>query len=222
MEILPLLIFIGGIIYSVIASQNDKGNKEERNIDPSKMDRPTGSAAPRRRQSSSAGESKGLFEDMVGEIERRFSGETEQTPKNSSQPAQEAGPSRPASQRAERQSNQRPMSERSFGRSLEEKAKETNVGKRVADPYRKKSRDASQSHDWADRAREEVKNRQQGRGQKDEVETVASGERPRRQQKPAEPAPKPKVQKESLSFGRKDIVNGVIFSEIIGKPRSRR
>ncbi|WP_271400016.1 hypothetical protein [Salinicoccus roseus] len=222
MEILPLLIFIGGIIYTAIASQKDKGNKEERNIDPSKMDRPTGSAAPRRRQSGSENQSKGLFDDMVGEIERRFSGETEQTPKNSRQPAQEASPSRPASQRAERQSNQRPMSERSFGRSLEEKAKETNAGKKAADPYRQKTRGASQGYDWADRAREEVKNRQQGRGQKDEVETVASGERPRRQQKPAEPAPKPKIQKESLSFGRKDIVNGVIFSEIIGKPRSRR
>ncbi|KIH71800.1 hypothetical protein [Salinicoccus roseus] len=222
MEILPLLIFIGGIIYTAIASQKDKGNKEERNIDPSKMDRPTGSAAPRRRQSGSENQSKGLFDDMVGEIERRFSGETEQTPKNTRQPAQEASPSRPASQRAERQSNQRPMSERSFGRSLEEKAKETNAGKKAADPYRQKTRGASQGYDWADRAREEVKNRQQGRGQKDEVETVASGERPRRQQKPAEPAPKPKIQKESLSFGRKDIVNGVIFSEIIGKPRSRR
>ncbi|CAM2755043.1 hypothetical protein [Salinicoccus roseus] len=222
MEILPLLIFIGGIIYTAIASQKDKGNKEERNIDPSKMDRPTGSAAPRRRQSGSENQSKGLFDDMVGEIERRFSGETEQTPKNTRQPAQEASPSRPATQRAERQSNQRPMSERSFGRSLEEKAKETNAGKKAADPYRQKTRGASQGYDWADRAREEVKNRQQGRGQKDEVETVASGERPRRQQKPAEPAPKPKIQKESLSFGRKDIVNGVIFSEIIGKPRSRR
>lgn len=222
MEILPLLIFIGGIIYTAIASQKDKGKKEERNIDPSKMDRPTGSAAPRRRQSSSDNHSKGLFDDMVGEIERRFSGETDQTPKSSRQPAQEASPSRPASQRAERQSNQRPMTERSFGRSLEEKAKETNVGKRVADPYMQKSREAPQGHDWADRAREEVKNRRQDRGQRDEIETSAVGERPRRQQKSAEPKQKPKVQKESLSFGRKDIVNGVIFSEIIGKPRSRR
>ncbi|WP_342389266.1 hypothetical protein [Salinicoccus bachuensis] len=223
MEILPLLIFIGGIIYTAIASQKNKGKNEERDIDPSKMDRPTGSAAPRRRQPNSANQPKGLFDDMVGEIERRFSGETEQTPKSSRQSAQESSSSRPAYQRAERQSNQRPMAERSFGRSLEEKAKETNVGKKVADPYRQKSRDSSQGHDWADRAREEVKARRQPeRGRRDEIEAGAVGERPHRRQKPEEPNQKPKVQREALSFGRKDIVNGVIFSEIIGKPKSRR
>ncbi|MCC4721879.1 hypothetical protein [Salinicoccus sp. RF5] len=223
MEILPLLIFIGGIIYTAIASQKDKGKDEERNIDPSKMDRPTSQSAPRRRQSNSGGESKGLFDDMVGEIERRFSGETAQTPKSSRPPAQEAAPSRPATQRAERQSNQRPMSERSFGRSLEEKAKETNVGKKVVDPYREKSRNPSQNNDWAERVREEVKSRRQPeRNRRDEIEAGAVGERSRRQPKAEEPKPKPKVQKESLSFGRKDIVNGVIFSEIIGKPKSRR
>lgn len=204
MEILPLLIFIGGIIYTAIASQKDKGKNEERNIDPSKMDRPTGQAAPRRRQSSSTSQPKGLFDDMVGEIERRFSGETEQTPKDVRQTAQDNPRTRPAVQRAERQSTPRPMTERSFGRNLEEKAKDT-----------------VQNSDWSKRAREEVKSRQQPeRGRRTEIERGSVAEGPRRQQKLQ--TPKPKVRKEALSFGRKDIVNGVIFSEIIGKPKSRR
>lgn len=222
MEIIPLLIFIGGIIYTAIAGQKNKENKEERNIDPSKMDRPTGQSAPRRRQEETRDRPKGLFDDLFGEVERRLSGEEQQTKQETRQPAQESQQSRPVAERTQRQSTQRPMSERSFGRSLEEKAKETNVGRRAMNTYEEKSREVGRS-DWAKRAKEDIQSgsRQMDETRQFEIQTGGRGRESTRN-KPVIQKPKPKVRREALSFGRKDIVNGIIFSEIISKPKSRK
>ncbi|MFC3418011.1 hypothetical protein ACFOLA_00650 [Salinicoccus hispanicus] len=220
MEIIPLLIFIGGIIYTAVAGQKNKEKKEERNIDPSKMDRPTGQTAPRRRQEDTRDRPKGLFDDLMGEVERRLSGEEQQTRQETSQPAQENKQSRPVAERTQRQSSQRPMAERSFGRNIEEKAKETNIGRRAMNTYEEKSKEAKRT-DWAKRAKEEI---QAGSQQSDHTRQseIQTGGRESSRKKPVPQKPKPKVRRESLSFGRKDIVNGIIFSEIISKPKSRK
>ncbi|MCG1008918.1 hypothetical protein J4760_02495 [Salinicoccus sp. ID82-1] len=216
MEIIPLLIFIGGIIYTAIAGQKNKDKDGERNIDPSKMDRPTGPSAPRRRQSDIPDRPKGLFDDLFGEVERRLSGEEQQT----RQTTGETRSSRPANERPARQSSQRPMTERSFGRTLEEKAKDTNVGRRAMNTYEEKAQEVRQRADQAEQRVQEVRsNSRYDRTRQSEIETGGRGSQ-RRQ--PVHEQPKPKVRRESLSFGRKDIVNGVIFSEIIGKPKSRK
>ncbi|GAB3071184.1 hypothetical protein ACFOU0_08445 [Salinicoccus sesuvii] len=219
MEIIPLLIFIGGIIYTAIAGQKNKENKEERNIDPSKMDRPTGQSAPRRRQEETRDRPKGLFDDLMGEVERRLSGEEQQTRQEASRPAKETQ-QRPVAEKTQRQSTQRPMTERSFGRSLEEKAKETNVGRRAMNTYDEKSKEVKNS-DWAQRTKEEIQSggRKLDETRRSEIQT--SGRESTRR-KPEPQKPKQKVRREALSFGRKDIVNGIIFSEIINKPKSRK
>src|SRR5690625_5922464 len=66
MELLPLLIFLGGIIYSAIASQKNKGRKEQRNIDPGKLNNPA-KRSSRPGSSGRQGSSRGFFEQRSEE-----------------------------------------------------------------------------------------------------------------------------------------------------------
>ncbi|MFB9860726.1 hypothetical protein ACFPFV_11870 [Salinicoccus siamensis] len=221
MEILPLLIFLGGIIYTAITSQKDKSKNQERNIDPSKMERPTSKSAPRRRQPNTPDESKGMFGDLMGEIERRMgNGEDSKTqPVRQEQPIGQS--SRPASTRGERQprerrSSERTSSERTSSRTMEDKVKNTRAGRQAQNLERE-----VRNTDWAERVKEESQSRMgQSRSRNAPIEVgkpEAGTERSTAGKKE-----KPKLKKNGLTFEAQDVVNGVIFSEILGKPKSKK
>lgn len=219
MEIIPLLIFLGGIIYTAIASQKDKSKDKERNIDPSKMERPTSKSAPRRRQPNAPNESKGMFGDLVGEIERRMGGGGDNSPQPVRQEQQTGQSSRPASTRGERQprerrSNERTSSERTSSRSMEDKAKNTRAGRQVQNLERE-----ARNTDWAERVKQESQSRMgQSRNRNSPIEVG----KPEAERSTADKKEKPKMEKNALTFEARDVVNGVIFSEILGKPRSKK
>lgn len=220
MELLPLLIFLGGIVYSLIASQKDKGKKEKRDIDPGKLGNPS---KTNRRQpgSNKQDSSKGFFEQMKNEIERSFGApddssdeqRRQQTPasrktENSGQRPERSSQQRPQYQRAERTSSSRPATNRSFGRSFEEKAGDSvftegfnrsEAEKRVGGIGRESAELARYSLDDDDLS--------QSSGKSHEVQKEKHA---------------PALDKGDFSFDRKAVLNGIIFSEILGKPRSKR
>lgn len=240
MEILPLLIFLGGIIYSAIASQKNKDKKEQRNIDPGKLNNPN----KRYNRPSASGRqenSKGFFEQVKGELERSFGAfdEESDTKEKQSRKVDMSSSERPSSQRPERTRTERPMSDRSFGRSIEEKARESKAGSKAMDYYEDKvSTDRSRHKERAQKAKEsvytegfdrsEAEKRVKGIGREsaersryslDEDDLFGEsagksyGEKGQRE---------PVLSKGDLSFDRKAVLNGVIFSEILGKPKSKR
>lgn len=251
MELLPLLIFLGGIVYSLIASQKDKGKKEKRDIDPGKLGNPS---KTNRRQpgSNKQDSSKGFFEQMKNEIERSFGApddssdeqRRQQTPasrktENSGQRPERSSQQRPQYQRAERTSSSRPVTDRSFGRSFEEKARESKTGRKVMDYYEDKvPTDRSKHRERAQKAkdsvftegfnRSEAEKRVGGIGREsaelarysldDDDLSQSSGKSPEVQKEKHASA----LDKGDFSFDRKAVLNGIIFSEILGKPRSKR
>lgn len=245
MELLPLLIFLGGIIYSAIASQKNKGRKEQRNIDPGKLNNPA-KRSSRPGSSGRQGSSRGFFEQVKGELERSFGAFDESSDSQQKQAQtknmerqERSRPERRSSARPERTRTERPMSNRSFGRSLEEKARESRTGGKAMDYYEDKvSTDRSKHRERAQKAKEsvytggldrsEAEKRVKGIGREsaelaryslDEEDLFdESTDRSRDQKTQREPA----LGKDDLSFDRKAVVNGIIFSEILGKPKSRR
>ncbi len=243
MELLPLLIFLAGIVYSAIASQKDKGKKEKRNIDPGKLNNPS---KTNRRQTGSNKQdaSKGFFEQVKSEIERSFGTFDENADKvpGQGQQQRQSGSSsqeRPQYKRAERQSSSRPSVERSFGRSFEEKASESKTGRKVMDYYEDKTQtDRSKHKERAQRAKDSVftegfsrsdaEKRVKGIGRESVELSRYSLEADDLSKSSAESSAAQKerraaaLEKGDFSFDRKAVLNGIIFSEILGKPRSKR
>lgn len=241
MEILPLLIFLGGIIYSAIASQKNKDKKEQRNIDPGKLNNPNKRYNP----PSASGRqenSKGFFEQVKGELERSFGTFDESSDSQQKQHQtknMEPHSKRQSQARPERTNQERPMSDRSFGRSLEDKARESRTGSKAMDYYEDKvSTDRSKQKERAQKAKEsvytegfdrsEAEKRVKGIGREsaersrysldeDDLfgESAGKSDGEKRQREPA-------LNKGDLSFDRKAVLNGIIFSEILGKPKSKR
>lgn len=244
MEILPILIFIGGIVYTAIASQKDKGKNEKRDIDTDKLGNPSKTSRKKPAESSQNSE-KGFFEQIKGEIERSFgapddqSGQNTQTSKKTRQSSESSDQQRPQYQRTDRTTSSRPVADRSFGRTLEEKARKTETGKKAMDYYEDKvPTDRSEQRERAQKAKESVYSKglnrsesekpakgidresaERSRYSMDENDLVkTSGKRPRvRKEKYASA-----LDQDDFSFDRKAVLNGIIFSEILGKPKSKR
>ncbi|WP_411844265.1 hypothetical protein [Salinicoccus sp. HZC-1] len=242
MELLPLLIFLGGIVYTAIASQKDKGNKEKRNIDPGKLGNPSKSKRQQPRGNNQNSE-KGFFEQIKDEVERSFGAFDEkpneqrrqqnqqQRHTESSQRSERSNQQRPEYQRTERNSPQRPVADRSFGRSLEEKARDSKAGKKAMDYYEDKvPTDRTKHRERSQRAKEsvfaegfnrsEAEKRVKGIGREtaDEDLSRSPGKAPQVRREKHEST----LDKGDFSFDRKAVLNGIIFSEILGKPKSKR
>lgn len=244
MELLPLLIFIGGIVYTAIASQNKKkSNDEKRNIDRSKIDRQAGKVRQqvqdRTSSSNQQNSDKGLFDSMQDEIKRSFGASDESESKSSSPDRQQStsGTDRSQSQKADGASNQSPLNERSFGRNFEEKARGSQIGQKVADTYKDKvpadrskqserAKNAKESvyTDGIDRSNAEQRDRGLGREAAEEARDSLDEEENSSTSKRKEDTEQPEslVTGGDLTFDKRAVVNGIIFSEILGKPKSRR
>lgn len=228
--LLPLLIFAGGIIYSVIAGRGNK-DKEKRDIDPSKMERP-GRSAPRRRPADSEPErqqgSGGLFDELKREFKKEYDkamGEpASETNSQSRRMSQENIKNRVEEERQkleekrQREKEQASMRQRSRDKTYKDK---TPVERRQSD---RASRAKESVYTGAHDAKSDVEIADASKGLSNEISERARysygddrtemHERDRKKSKA--------FSSKDLTFDKSAVVNGVIFSEVFGKPKSRR
>jgi hypothetical protein len=237
--LLPLLIFAGGVIYSVIASTGNK-NEEKRDIDPSKMERP-GRSAPRPRQSESnqGGRQAQGSGGMFGELKREFQSEYEKAmgrtgTDTSAGPAGSGtagGPERPTREDVRRrvEEERRKLEERRQREKKKSSMRERSRGEASRD---RKPVERKQS-ERAERARErvrtgaaetnvEVAKPVEGVGSEITDQPRYSYGDDRTSVNGADKKKKSAFSSNDLTFDNKAIVNGIIFNEILGKPKSRK
>lgn len=228
--LLPLLIFAGGVIYSVIASRGGK-DKEKRNIDPSKMERP-GRSAPRRRPSNSEPQkqqgSGGLFDELKREFKKEYDkamgAPSSDTDGQSRRMSQENIKRRVEEERKkleekrQQEKEQASMGQRSRHKTYKDKKP---VERRQSE---RASRAKETVYTGAHDAKSDVKVAGATEGIGKEIteqvrysygdDRTEMHERDRKKEKA--------FSSRDLTFDRKAVVNGVIFNEILGKPKSRR
>lgn len=228
--LLPLLIFAGGVIYSVIASRGNK-DTEKRNVDPSKMERP-GRSAPRRRQSNSESpnqqDSGGLFDELKREFKKEYD-------KATGEPSSDTGGQ--SSKMSRENIKSRVEEER---QKLEEKRQQekeqASMGHRSRDKtYKDKKPVERKQSDRASRAKESVYTGAHDAGSDIEIADASTGigrevteqarysygdDRTEMHERDKEK--RRALTSRDLTFDKKAVVNGIIFNEIFGKPKSRR
>lgn len=228
--LLPLLIFAGGIIYSVIASKGNK-DEEKRNVDPSKMER-SGRSAPRRPPTDSDPQrqegSGGLFDELKREFKNEYDkamGEPASETNSQSRRTQQEDikkrveeERRKMEEKRQQEKEQSPMRERSRDKSYKDKKpverSQSERASRARENVYTGSYDADGDVKVADAAKgigEEISGRARYSYGEDRTKMH---ERGREQKKDFSP--------KDLSFDKKSVVNGIIFNEILGKPKSRR
>lgn len=228
--LLPLLIFAGGVIYSVIASRDNK-DKEKRNIDPSKMERP-GRSAPRRRPANSEPErqqgSGGLFDELKREFKKEYDkamGEPEpETNSQSRRMTQENVKERVEDERQKleekRQQEKRQSSMRQRSRDKSYRDKKPVERRQSERASRAKESVYTGAHDGSSDVR--VAGAAEGVGKEiTERARYTYGDDPTKIHGTDSRKSKAFTSKD-LNFDKKAVVNGVIFNEILGKPKSRR
>lgn len=233
--LLPLLIFAGGVIYSIIASTGNK-NEEKRDIDPSKMERP-GRSAPRPRPSETGTGQKverragGMFDELKREFQSEYEkamGRTDTSGEASSGRPERKGidrgevnrrieeQKRQLEERRQREKEQASMRQRSRGQTYEDKRPVERRQSERAERAREKVRTGAVKTDV------EIAGATEGIGREiaDEVRYSYGDDRTaiHKKGKEEERGFSPK----DLTFDNKAIVNGIIFSEVLGKPKSRK
>lgn len=235
--LLPLLIFVGGIIYSVIASSGNK-DKEKRNVDPNKMERP-GRSAPRGRTSTSQSQRERSSGGFFDEIKREFQSEYDKAMGRTETDTSDS-PSKPdredAKQRPDRVDVKRRLEEE--GQKLEEKwqqeKKQASMRQRSRNKtYEDKKPVERKQSERAAKEREkvragavdtdvEVAGAAEGIGREiaDEARYSYGDDRTTVHKKGKDEGKG--FSSKDLTFDNKSVVNGIIFNEILGKPKSRK
>ncbi|MCD2136851.1 hypothetical protein [Salinicoccus halitifaciens] len=232
--LLPLLIFAGGVIYSLIASSGNK-NEEKRDIDPDKMERP-GRSAPRPRQPEAGRREqgpRGMFDEMKREFQSEYEKAMGRTAGDTAGGPAETGREGPA--RPTREDVRRRVDEerRKFEADRQREKKEASMRERSrAEVNRDRKPVERKQSERAERARERVRTGAVetkaepvgaiggvGGEITDEVRYSYGDDRTSIHEKGKKQ--RTSFSSKDLTFDNKAIVNGVVFNEILGKPRSR-
>ncbi|CDZ99969.1 hypothetical protein BN1048_00749 [Jeotgalicoccus saudimassiliensis] len=204
MELIPLLIIVLGIVSSIAGSKKNKEQEGKRNIDTSKLDRRQNSA-PRKRQpdrETTANEQKGFFQTLQEAFDEEFN--TENTKQHrerkteSAQPAAGANREVTSRSRSERQTAERPA------RETIQKARERAAETTKEEYDRRFGKAEKPMSDIADEVRH------------------LSGDDSTKMPKRSTKKPERKMSSDDLAFDSKSFVNGIIMSEILGKPKSKQ
>lgn len=230
--LLPLLIFAGGVIYSIIASSGNK-NEEKRDIDPGKMERP-GRSAPRRRppESETGQKVERRAGGMFDELKREFQSEYDKAMGRTA--GDEAG--RDQSRRPTREDVRRRVDEerQKFEAQRQREKKEASMRERSRGEVNRDRKPVERKQsERAERARERVRT-----GAVDtKVEPAGAAEGVGREiteqarysygddltsLNKKDDGEKGSISHKDLTFDKKAVLNGVIFNEILGKPKSRK
>ena len=220
MELIPLLIIVLGIVSSIVGSKNNKEKEGKRNIDTSKLDRRQ-STAPRKRQPDSetaANEQKGFFQTLQEAFDEEFN-QQEQQPKRETRPE----PAKPAASssrdmtsnsRPERQASERPVRE-----TIQKVRERTNTSQNISD-IEKRITDRSKHAKGYDKR----VGRAEGLGGDiaDEVRYSYGDDPTQMNKRGRDNDPDTNMTSDDLTFDSKSFVNGIIMSEILGKPKSKQ
>ncbi|WP_462420693.1 hypothetical protein [Salinicoccus sp. Marseille-QA3877] len=228
--LLPLLIFAGGVIYSVIASKGSN-EKEKRNIDPSKMERP-GRSAPRRRSANSETQreqgSGGLFDELKREFKKEYDkamGESSSETKDQSRRMSQENikkrveeERRKLEEKRQQEKEQASMRQRSRNQTYKDKKpverRQSERASRARESVYTGAHDAASDIEIADASKgigREITERVRYSYGDDRTEIHERGR-----------AKDKAITTKDLTFDKSAVVNGIIFNEILGKPKSRR
>lgn len=199
MELIPLLIIVLGIVSSIIGSKNNKEKEGGRNIDTSKLDRRQ-NTAPRSRQPdtrTSTNEQKGFFQTLQEAFDEEFNQpeqETKQQSKTESkpQPVQASG----RESRPDRQASERPVRE-----TIQQARGRQNLSQNISD-IEKRITDRTK--------REDIGNKS----------SYSDGDVLTQKQKSEHESTN--ITSDDLAFDSKAVLNGIIMSEVLGKPKSKQ
>ena len=194
MELIPLLIIVLGIVSSIIGSKNNKEKEGGRNID----------TAPRSRQPdtrTSTNEQKGFFQTLQEAFDEEFNQpeqETKQQSKTESKPqpvqasGRESRPDRQASERPVRETIQQARGRQNLSQNI------SDIEKRITDRTKREDlgRDIGNKSGYSDG---DVLTQKQ----KSEHEST-------------------NITSDDLAFDSKAVLNGIIMSEVLGKPKSKQ
>lgn len=224
MELIPLLIIVAGIASSIIGSKNNKEQEGKRNIDTSKLDRKQ-NTPPRRRQpeTTKSNEQKGFFETLQEAFDEEFN-KTEPK-KETVQPAKVerefSRENRPA-----RQQTERPVRE-TINKAKERKNSSQNISdieKRITDrsKHAKRASEARDSVYTAGYDERVGKVEGLGRDIADKVRYSYGDDAAAMHKRDEQSQTGKQITSGDLTFDSKSVVNGIIMSEILGPPKSKR
>ena len=226
MELIPLLIIVLGIVSSIIGSKNNKEKEGGRNIDTSKLDRRQ-NTAPRSRQPdtrTSTNEQKGFFQTLQEAFDEEFNQpeqETKQPSKTESKPqpvqasGRESRPDRQASERPVRETIQQARGRQSSSQNI------SDIEKRITDrsKHAKRASEARESVYTKGYDRRAAKTDGLGSGIADKVRYSYGDDLTQMHKSGHEST---KITSDDLAFDSKAVVNGIIMSEVLGKPKSKQ
>lgn len=226
MELIPLLIIVLGVVSSIIGGKKNKEKEGDRNIDTSKLDRRQ-NTAPRSRQPdtrTNTNEQKGFFQTLQEAFDEEFNQPEQETRQQSNreskpQPVQSSG----RESRPDRQASERPVRE-----TIQQSRERQNSSKNISD-IEKRITDRSEHAKRAAEARDRVytkgydkravKSDGLGRDIGDKLR-YSYGDDLTQKRKSGDNSTK--MTSDDLSFDAKGVVNGIIMSEILGKPKSKQ
>lgn len=230
MELIPLLIIVLGIVSSIIGSKNNKDKEGDRNIDTSKLDRRQ-NTAPRSRQpdrETTTNEQKGFFQTLQEAFDEEFNNSEQQSRTETKPSPREPSRSRETvpNSRPERQASERPVRE-----TIQTARERANSSQNISD-IEKRITDRSKHAKRASEAKESVytkgydkraeKKAGLGRDIADEVRYSYDDDATQMHKRGRQSASDTSITSDDLSFDSKSFVNGIIMSEILGKPKSKQ
>lgn len=224
MEYIPVLIVILGIISSIVGSKNNKEKEGGRNIDTSKLDRQQ-KTAPRKRQpdtGTAKKEEKGFFQTLQEAFDEEFNktesaGHTQTDQKKSEQQSHRQR-DREQSRRPERETIQTSRSRANSSKNL------SDFEKKVTDrsEHAKRALDAKESVYTEGYNKRAEKVRGLGKDVAEEVRYSLGEDSSKMQQRNNSQGNGKNITSDDLTFDSKSFVNGIIMSEILGKPKSKQ
>lgn len=224
MEFIPVLIVILGIISSIVGSKNNKEKEGGRNIDTSKLDRQQ-KTAPRKRQpdtGTAKKEEKGFFQTLQEAFDEEFNktesaGHTQTDQKKSEQQSHRQR-DREQSRRPERETIQTSRSRANSSKNL------SDFEKKVTDrsEHAKRALDAKESVYTEGYNKRAEKVRGLGKDVAEEVRYSLGEDSSKIQQRNNSQGNGKNITSDDLTFDSKSFVNGIIMSEILGKPKSKQ
>lgn len=224
MEYIPVLIVILGIISSIVGSKNNKEKEGRRNIDTSKLDRQQ-KTAPRKRQpdtGTAKKEEKGFFQTLQEAFDEEFNktesaGHTQTDQKKSEQQSHRQR-DREQGRRPERETIQTSRSRANSSKNL------SDFEKKVTDrsEHAKRALDAKESVYTEGYNKRAEKVRGLGKDVAEEVRYSLGEDSSKMQQRNNSQGNGKNITSDDLTFDSKSFVNGIIMSEILGKPKSKQ
>ena len=227
MELIPILIIVLGVVSSIVGSKKNKEEENKRDIDTSKLDRRQNTAPRSRQPEATKNEQKGFFESLQEAFDQEFNKPEPDAPPKREQTTQTVSTREVNNEnRPTRQSIERPVRE-----TIQKTRDRVNSSQNISD-IEKRITDRSAHAKRASEARE--KSRTEGYNERvkksegigrdiiDQARYSFGDDVTKMHTRGQEGKRQKKVTSKDLTFDNKAIVNGIILSEVLGKPVSKR